>query len=212
VAAAARDYGRAIKDLAASNIFPGDLLTKNFGVTRHGRVVFYDYDELCFLTDCNFRDLPQPPRPSRKWRPNPGSRCAKTTFSRRVSSVPKLARFGPHSLFERHADLFCASLLARHAGETAGGRVARSVSLPCFMRWKINFSFTHRSASIAWLAWMNAQSTPSTPKADVPPEFQSDIELNATEATRVQESGQGAIETKKDPLPTAAARKAELGY
>ena len=58
-AAAARDYGQAIKDLAASNIFPGDLFTKNFGVTRRGRVVFYDYDELCFLTDCNFRDLPQ---------------------------------------------------------------------------------------------------------------------------------------------------------
>ena len=57
-AAAGRDYGQSIKDLAASNIFPGDLLTKNFGVTRHGRVVFYDYDELCFLTDCNFRDLP----------------------------------------------------------------------------------------------------------------------------------------------------------
>jgi isocitrate dehydrogenase kinase/phosphatase len=57
--AAACDYGQAIKDLAASNIFPGDLLTKNFGLTRRGRVVFYDYDELCFLTDCNFRDLPQ---------------------------------------------------------------------------------------------------------------------------------------------------------
>jgi isocitrate dehydrogenase kinase/phosphatase len=52
------DYGRAIKDLAASNIFPGDLLLKNFGVTRHGRVVFYDYDELCLLTDLNFRRLP----------------------------------------------------------------------------------------------------------------------------------------------------------
>ena len=56
---AACDYGQAIKDLAASNIFPGDLLTKNFGLTRRGRVVFYDYDELCFLTDCNFRELPQ---------------------------------------------------------------------------------------------------------------------------------------------------------
>ncbi len=53
------DYGQAIKDLASSNIFPGDLLLKNFGVTRHGRVIFYDYDELCLLTDCNFRDLPQ---------------------------------------------------------------------------------------------------------------------------------------------------------
>ncbi len=53
------DYGNAIKELAAANIFPGDLLIKNFGVTRHGRVVFYDYDELCFVTDCNFRKIPE---------------------------------------------------------------------------------------------------------------------------------------------------------
>ena len=53
------DYGQAVKDLAATNIFPGDMLLKNFGVTRHGRVVFYDYDELCLLTDCNFRQLPE---------------------------------------------------------------------------------------------------------------------------------------------------------
>ncbi len=54
------DYGNALRDLAASNVFPGDLLLKNFGVTSHGRVIFYDYDELCLLTDCVFRDLPQP--------------------------------------------------------------------------------------------------------------------------------------------------------
>ncbi len=53
------DYGQAIKDLARNNIFPGDLLLKNFGVSRHGRVVFYDYDELCLLTDCRFRAIPQ---------------------------------------------------------------------------------------------------------------------------------------------------------
>jgi isocitrate dehydrogenase kinase/phosphatase len=52
------DWGHAIKDLAVSNIFPGDILLKNFGVTRHGRVVFYDYDELCPLTSCNFRKMP----------------------------------------------------------------------------------------------------------------------------------------------------------
>jgi len=54
------DYGQAVKDLAATNIFPGDMLLKNFGVTRHGRVVFYDYDELCLVTDCNFREMPPP--------------------------------------------------------------------------------------------------------------------------------------------------------
>ena len=59
-ASAVIDYGNAIKDLAVSNIFPGDMLLKNFGVTRHRRVVFYDYDELCPLTDCHFRKLPPP--------------------------------------------------------------------------------------------------------------------------------------------------------
>ncbi len=54
------DYGQAIRDLATTNIFPGDLLLKNFGVTRHGRVTFYDYDELSLVTDCVFRDLPAP--------------------------------------------------------------------------------------------------------------------------------------------------------
>jgi isocitrate dehydrogenase kinase/phosphatase len=53
------DYGQAIRDLAATNIFPGDLLLKNFGVTRNGRVIFYDYDELCLVTECNFRKLPK---------------------------------------------------------------------------------------------------------------------------------------------------------
>ncbi len=57
--AAIIDYGNAIKDLAATNIFPGDMLLKNFGVTRHRRVVFYDYDELCLLTECRFRTFPQ---------------------------------------------------------------------------------------------------------------------------------------------------------
>jgi isocitrate dehydrogenase kinase/phosphatase len=56
------DYGYAVKELAAANIFPGDLLLKNFGVTRHGRVVFYDYDELCFLDQINFRRIPTPRR------------------------------------------------------------------------------------------------------------------------------------------------------
>jgi isocitrate dehydrogenase kinase/phosphatase len=57
------DYGQAIKDLAMTNIFPGDLLLKNFGVSRHGRVIFYDYDELCLVTDCNFRELPEAEHP-----------------------------------------------------------------------------------------------------------------------------------------------------
>ena len=59
VAHAVIEYGNAIKDMVAANIFPGDMLWKNFGVTRHGKVVFYDYDEIEYLTDCNFRRVPQ---------------------------------------------------------------------------------------------------------------------------------------------------------
>lgn len=54
------EYGNAIKDLVAANIFPGDMLWKNFGITRHGKVVFYDYDEIEYITDCNFRKVPTP--------------------------------------------------------------------------------------------------------------------------------------------------------
>ncbi len=52
------DYGNAIRDLAGANIFPGDMMHKNFGVTRHRRVVFYDYDEIVYMTECNFRKIP----------------------------------------------------------------------------------------------------------------------------------------------------------
>jgi len=75
------DYGQALRDLAASNVFPGDLLLKNFGVTSHGRVIFYDYDELCLLTDCVFRDLPQP------------------RFEEEESSAEPWFHTGPHDVF-----------------------------------------------------------------------------------------------------------------
>ena len=56
--AALREYGQAIKELAGAGIFPGDMLLKNFGVTRHDRVVFYDYDEIQPITDVNFLRIP----------------------------------------------------------------------------------------------------------------------------------------------------------
>jgi isocitrate dehydrogenase kinase/phosphatase len=57
---ALHEYGTAIKELAGAGIFPGDMLLKNFGVTRHNRVVFYDYDEIADLIECNFRRIPPP--------------------------------------------------------------------------------------------------------------------------------------------------------
>jgi len=65
------EYGTAIKQLAAANIFAGDMLYKNFGVTRNARVVFYDYDEIEYMTACNFRVVPEPRTPEDEWSDEP---------------------------------------------------------------------------------------------------------------------------------------------
>jgi isocitrate dehydrogenase kinase/phosphatase len=61
--AAVREYGDAVRELAIANVFPGDLIWRNFGLTRYGRVLFYDYDEVEYLTDCEFRAIPPAPTP-----------------------------------------------------------------------------------------------------------------------------------------------------
>ena len=103
------DYGQAIRDLALSNLFPGDLLLKNFGVTRHGRVIFYDYDELCAVTDCRFRMLPQASeddemRTSGEWFYVGDN----DVFPEQFPDFLGLADWQRRVLFERHADLFDA--------------------------------------------------------------------------------------------------------
>lgn len=85
---ALRDYGDAIKDLAGANIFPGDMLLKNFGVTRHGRVVFYDYDEIVYMTDCNFRHIP----PAQ-------------TYEDEIAAEPYYS-IGPHDVFPEQFERF----------------------------------------------------------------------------------------------------------
>ncbi len=71
IAHALQEYGDAIKDIAAAGIFPGDLLFKNFGVTRHRRVIFYDYDEILPIAQCNFRQIPPPRTPEDEWAAEP---------------------------------------------------------------------------------------------------------------------------------------------
>jgi isocitrate dehydrogenase kinase/phosphatase len=120
--AAVIDYGNAIKDLAASGIFPGDLLLKNFGVTRHGRVVFYDYDELCLLSDCNFRVLP----PSRTYEEEIS---AEPWFSVRENDIfpEEFERFlglqgDMRDVFlEHHADLFNPHFWQQHQARLQAG-------------------------------------------------------------------------------------------
>jgi isocitrate dehydrogenase kinase/phosphatase len=105
--AAALDYGRAIKDLAASNIFPGDFWLKNFGVTRHGRVVFYDYDELCALTDCQFAPLPEPRDELEELADEAWFYVGdRDVFPEEFRRFMRLPRGLNDSFLEHHADLF----------------------------------------------------------------------------------------------------------
>lgn len=106
---AVEEYGNAIRQLGAANIFPGDMLFKNFGVTRHGRVVFYDYDEICYMTEVNFRDIPAPRYPEDELSAEPWYSVAPgdvfpEEFRHWLCADPEI---GP--LFEEmHVDLFRA--------------------------------------------------------------------------------------------------------
>lgn len=100
------EYGKAIKQLAAANIFAGDMLFKNFGVTRHARVVFYDYDEILYLTECNFRKIPAAMYPEQEMAAEPWYSVAPNDvfpeeFSILTACNPKVRRI----FNELHGDL-----------------------------------------------------------------------------------------------------------
>ena len=103
------EYGNAIKDLVAANIFPGDMLYKNFGVTRQGRVVFYDYDEIEYISDCNFRDIPAPRNEEDEMSAEPWYSVAKNDvfpeqFGVFLLGNPKVRQY----FMKHHADLLTA--------------------------------------------------------------------------------------------------------
>jgi isocitrate dehydrogenase kinase/phosphatase len=118
------EYGNAIKDLVAANIFPGDMLWKNFGITRHGKVVFYDYDEIEYITDCNFRRVPAP-------RNEEDEMSGEVWYSvGRHDVFPET--FGPFLLgnpmvrevfMKHHADLLDAAFWQSHKERIASGHV-----------------------------------------------------------------------------------------
>ena len=103
------EYGNAIKDLVAANIFPGDMLYKNFGVTRQGRVVFYDYDEIEYISDCNFRNIPAPRNEEDEMSAEPWYSVAKNDvfpeqFGVFLLGNPKVRQY----FMKHHADLLTA--------------------------------------------------------------------------------------------------------
>jgi len=118
------EYGNAIRDLVAANIFPGDMLYKNFGLTRHGRVVFYDYDEIEYLTDCNFRDIPAPRNEddemaAEPWYPVGRHDVFPAQFERFLLGNPRIR----HHFMRHHAALLTRAWWQSHKDRILAGEV-----------------------------------------------------------------------------------------
>lgn len=129
--AALAEWGEAIRDLAREDIFPGDLLLKNFGVTRHGRVALYDYDELAPLTDMSFRDLPESADPLDDLRAEPwfavGTHDVFPEEFPRFLGLPRRLR---PSVMETCADLFTAKWWRDTQAQVAAGDVEEALPYP----------------------------------------------------------------------------------
>jgi isocitrate dehydrogenase kinase/phosphatase len=118
------EYGNAIKDLVRANIFPGDMLWKNFGVTRHGKVVFYDYDEIEYLTDCNFRKVPTPRNEEEEMSGEIWYRVGPKDVFPETFEPFLLGNPGVRSVFmKHHADLLQASFWQGHKERIQAGYV-----------------------------------------------------------------------------------------
>ena len=118
------EYGNAIKDLVAANIFPGDMLWKNFGVTRHGKVVFYDYDEIEYMTDCNFRKVPTPRNEEEEMSAEVWYRVGPKDVFPETFSPFLLGNADVREVFlKHHADLLDAAFWQGHQARIRDGHV-----------------------------------------------------------------------------------------
>ena len=157
---AIREYGNAIKELAAANIFPGDMLYKNFGVTRLDRVVFYDYDEIEYMTDCNFRRIP-------KARHDDDEMSGEVWYSvDRLDVFPE--QFGPFllgdpriraAMLRHHADLFTYEYWQGRKERIQAGVMEDVFAYPQEMR------FERRYAARTLTAAASASSVPLSTRA-----------------------------------------------
>ncbi|NWG31999.1 MAG: bifunctional isocitrate dehydrogenase kinase/phosphatase [Rhodocyclaceae bacterium] len=141
------EYGNAIRELAIANIFPGDLLWKNFGVTRYGRVVFYDYDEIEFMTDCNFRRIPPPPNDEAEMSGEPWYSVGKNDvfpeeFAAFLLGEPRIrAAFMKH-----HADLLDVAFWQRAQEDIRSGKIRDFFPYPEALRFCHRFAERNETA------------------------------------------------------------------
>lgn len=130
------EYGNAIRDLVAANIFPGDMLYKNFGLTRQGRVVFYDYDEIDYVTDCVFRDIPEArteedEMASEPWYPIGKHDVFPEQFGRFLLGNSKIH----HYFMKHHADLLTRAWWQAHKDRILAGEVQDIFPYPQHIRF-----------------------------------------------------------------------------
>ncbi|MDP3538744.1 MAG: bifunctional isocitrate dehydrogenase kinase/phosphatase [Azonexus sp.] len=133
---AIKEYGSAIRELAQANIFPGDMLWKNFGVTRFGRVVFYDYDEIEYMTDCNFRKIPPAPDFETEmsgdvWYPVARNDVFPEEFSTFLLASPTLRKV----FHKHHADLLSAKFWQDAQQKIRDGHVEDFFPYPVELRF-----------------------------------------------------------------------------
>ena len=135
------EYGDAIRQLAAANIFPGDMLFKNFGVTRFGRVVFYDYDEIAYMTDCEFRRMPQARTPEDELSAEPWYPVGPNDVFPEEFAPFLLADTRVRDCFlERHADLLSADFWNAAKQRIAAGHIEDVFPYPERLRFRHRYA------------------------------------------------------------------------
>ena len=150
------EYGKAIKELVAANIFPGDMLYKNFGVTRHGRVVFYDYDEIEYITDCVFRHIPEPRNEedemsAEPWYPIGKHDVFPEQFGRFLLGNAKIRKY----FMQHHADLLSRDFWQTRKERIVAGHIEDVYPYPQHIRF------------------CNQTQTPTIPAVALPPDLEN---------------------------------------